>query len=222
MTNVDRRRFLQGALTSAGLVGAGAAGLACAPHASLASAEHTLRGLWDAVVPGTHNGVVEDWLSEGVPAPGANDAGVHEWIAEMGGELPGELGYLTDWFLRAWAADLDLWADWFHLPVGDGPSFGSLPLGPTFDERGRQYKILLMTTLFDSVIDLKYFGGVTIAKVAFYGDFWAERSGGERVASNYIGFPGPLDSVTDFTYNQSFGTPDSHMVPSPNGLTVTP
>ena len=209
-------------LASAGLAGAGAVGVACAPHSSLVSAEHTLRGLWDAVVPGTHNGVVEDWLSEGVPAPGANDAGVHEWIAEMSGKLPGSLNYMTDWFLRAWAADLDLWADWFHLPVGDGPSFGALPLGPTFAERGRQFKILLMTSLFDSVIDLKYFGGVTLAKVAYYGDFWAERTGGERIASNYIGFPGPVEAGGNYTYDQSFGTNDSNMVTAPNGLVVTP
>ncbi|MCP4436428.1 MAG: hypothetical protein GY812_13160 [Actinomycetia bacterium] len=199
-----------------------ATAVSCAPHPTMRSAEHTLRGLWDAAVPGTHNGVVQDLLADGSPSPGANQAGVYEWLSDFSGSLPPPADFLTDGFMRAWAADLDLWADWFHLPVDGGPSFGDLPLGPTFDERGRQYKLLLMTTLFEGIIDLKYFGGVMIAKMAFYGDFWAERTGADRVSGPLIGFPGPVDSVDEFTYNQAFGTPDPRMQTAPNGLVVTP
>ena len=222
MTRVDRRTFMRNVMAVGGLGALTASGLACAPHVSLAAAENTLRGLWDAVIPGTHNGVVEDRLADGTPAPGANEAGVFEWLSELAGDLPGPMAYLTDWFMRAWAADLDLWADWFHLPVDGGPSFGDLPLGPTFAERGRQYKVLLMTTLFDGPIDVKYFGGVMVAKAAYYGDFWAERSGAARVAGPYIGFPGPIDSVDEFTYNRSFGTADSRVLTAGNGLRVLP
>ncbi len=221
MTGVDRRRFLGTVLALGGAAAVAMTGAACAPKPTMDAAEHTLRGLWDAVIPGTHNEIDQDLLADGSPAPGANQAGVYEWLIATAGELPG-LSYLTDWFMRAWAADLDLWADWFHLPVDGGPSFGDLPLGPTLIERGRQYKLLLMTSLFDGLIDVKYFGGVMIAKVAFYGDFWAERSGAPRVAGPLIGFPGPVDSVKEFSYNQTFGVPDPRMLTASNGLLVTP
>lgn len=199
-----------------------ATGVSCAPHPTMDSAEHTLRGLWDAAIPGTHNGVVQDTFADGSPAPGANQGGVYEWLSEFAGELPAPVDYLTGWFMRAWAADLDLWADWFHLPVDGGPSFGDLPLGPTFDERGRQYKVLLMTTLFDGIIDLKYFGSIMVAKMAFYGDFWAEATGAERVGGPYVGFPGPVDSVPEFTYNRAFGNADPRLDTAGNGLLVLP
>ncbi|MEZ5238304.1 MAG: GMC family oxidoreductase N-terminal domain-containing protein [Microthrixaceae bacterium] len=122
----------------------------------MAAARHTLQGLWDAVVPGTHAGMIQDARADGTPVPGAGQAGVQEWFESIMGTLPPPLDHLADWFFRAWAADLDLWADTFHLPVDGGPSFGDLPLGPTFAERGRQYKVMLMMKLFPGAIELKY------------------------------------------------------------------
>ena len=225
MGRIDRRQFMLAfaALGGAGLLGTSLTG--CAPSPSIASARHTLQGLWDAVVPGTWNGVVEDRLASGLAAPGATDAGVMEWIEANLATMPAPFDYLTDWFLRAWAADLDLWADMFHLPLGDGgPSFGQLPLGPRADDAGRQYKIMLMTALFDGIIDLKYFGGVTLAKMAFYGDFWAETTGAARVGGPYIGFdgpngPGPIEA---FTYNRTFGSADARLGATPDGLRMLP
>jgi hypothetical protein len=219
---IDRRAFLTAILASAA---AGALGSACAPAPTIASARHTLMGLWDAVVPGVHDGVVEDWLSAGHPAPGAGQGGVQDWIEDMAGSLPPPLDYVTDWFLRAWAADLDLWADVFHPPIDDGaPSFGDLPLGPTFAERGRQYKIMLMMGLFDGVIELQYLGGLLLAKLAFYADFWAERSGAPRVGSEYIGFRGPVGDqpIADFTFGIPAGRHDDRLAATPGGLVCVP
>ena len=222
---IDRRSFLT-ALVGVGAAGAlGAVGSSCAPAPTIAAARHTLMGLWDAVVPGVHAGVVEDWLSPGVAAPGAGQAGVQEWIEDVAGSLPPPFAYVTDWFLRAWAADLDLWADVFHPPIDDGgPSFGDLPLGPTFAERGRQYKIMLMMGLFDGLIELKYLGGLLLAKLAFYGDFWAEHSGGDRVGGPYIGFRGAVGStpIDDFTFGLPAGRHDDRLGVTPGGLVCVP
>jgi hypothetical protein len=145
-------------------------------------------------------------------------------MEHFSGRLPPPLDYLTDGFFRAWAADLDLWADVFHPPIGNGPTFGELPLGPTFAERGRQYKIMLMTGLFDGVLELKYVAAVALAKAAFYGDFWAEVSGADRVGSSYIGFRGPVgaEPLRDFTYARAFGIPDARLVTTTTGLKNAP
>jgi len=222
---IDRRKFLWGSLLSAGVVGAAGPLTGCAPKATIADARHTLMGLWDAAVPGTWNGVVEDWLSPGVPAPGATDAHVQEFLELVMGTLPEPLDFVADWFFRAWAADLDLWADTFHLPIDGGPSFGDLPLGPTFAECGRQYKVMLMQGLFKGLIDIKYFMGITLAKVAFYGDAYHERTGiGEPVGRRYINFPGPVGTTAPaaFSYQRPFGHADPRMVTVGAGLVAAP
>jgi hypothetical protein len=188
---------------------------------------NTLRSLWDAVVPGTWNGQVEDELSPGVPAPGANDANVQAWIEEVAGSLPFPLDFLTTSFQRTWADDLNLWSDVFHgWPGDDKPKFWALPLGPSLLELGRQHKILLMQALFGTAIDLKYMAGIVLAKVAFYCDFWAEANGSnQRVGRAYIGFPLPPGTtpITDFTYNQVLGTPDTRLVTvGPHGVLALP
>ena len=103
-----------------------------------------------------------------MPAPGATDAHVQDFLELVMGTLPAPLDFVGDWFFRAWAADLDLWADTFHPPFEGLPSFGDLPLGPTFADRGRQYKVMLMQGLFKGPLDLKYFMGMALAKVGFY------------------------------------------------------
>jgi len=222
---VDRRRFLLAVLAAGGVGAIGVTSTTgCAPKPTLADARSSLIGLWDAIVPGTHNGVVEDRLADGRPAPGATDAGVMEWMESGVGTLPPPLDYITDWFLRAWAADLDLWADTFHPPFEGAPTFGALPLGPTFAERGRQYKIMLMQGLFDGILDLKYFGAVTLAKLAFYCDFRSYTQGTPRVGGPYIGFPGAVGTAVNpnFTYARPFGTADARLTATPGGLVAVP
>jgi hypothetical protein len=176
-------------------------------------------------VPGTYHGVVEDWLSPGVPAPGAEQARVQEWIELVAGSIPEPLHDLGDWFFRAWAADLDLWADTFHPPFDGEPGFGALPLGPGADERGRQYKVMLMQALFEGPLDLKYFMGMALGKVGFYCDGHHHATGlGEPVGSRYIGFPGPTGTTptTRFSYQRPFGTPDPRLVTVGSGLVGAP
>lgn len=217
---LSRRAFF-GGVGAAGL--AALIGTACAPKPTIDAARHTLQGLWDAVVPGTHAGVDQDLGPDGVARPGATQAGIQEWFEAVMGTLPPPLDYVADWFFRAWAADLDLWADTFHPPFDAGPSFGDLPLGPTFAERGRQYKVLLMIRLFPGPIELKYWGSMLLAKLAFYGDFPAETLGVPRVGGPLIGFPGPVDQPQQhFTYNRPFGSPDARMIATPGGLVCAP
>ncbi|MBM3663694.1 MAG: hypothetical protein FJW94_12625 [Actinobacteria bacterium] len=223
----SRRQFVV-AMAAAGAVPMlGLEATACAPAATLDAAMPTLMGLWDAVVPGTWNGVVEDRLASGLAAPGATEAGVHEWILSQVGSFPGPLNYLTDWFLRAWAADLDLWAGAFHLLAPTRPTFDKLPLGPSLAESGRQYKIMLMQGLFRGsveLLDLKYQAAIILAKVAFYADFRAETAGTPRVGGPYIGFPGPTGTgpTADFGYNGVFGRPDLRMTTTTTGLLAVP
>lgn len=188
------------------------------PAPTMDAAAPTLAGLWDAVVPGTYRGIVE------APGPGAEQAGVQEWLAGAVGTLPAPLEYLTDWFLRAWADDLDLWADVFHPPFGDGPRFGDLPLGPSFAERGRQYKLMLMQGLFDGIIELQYFGAITLAKLAFYCDFRAETAGTPRVGGPYIGFPGAFGhrQPAVFSFRRPAGIPDPRLTRTADGLVAVP
>lgn len=217
---LSRRRFF-GGIGATGI--AALVGTACAPKPTMDAARHTLKGMWDAVVPGTHAGVHQDLAADGSPIPGAGQAGVQEWFESIMGTLPPPLDFVADWFYRAWAADLDLWADTFHPPFNDGPTFGDLPLGPTFAERGRQYKLMLMMKLFPGVIELKYLSSLLLAKLAFYGDFRAETAGTPRVGGPLIGFPGPVDQPPPtFTYNRAFGVPDARMVTSPDGLVCPP
>jgi hypothetical protein len=216
-----------GAIAAGGLAALSGGLTACAPEATLDKAAFAMGGLWDAVVPGTWNGIVQDTLENGEPAPGAAQAGVHEWMAAASGTLPPPLDYITDWFLRAWGADLNLWAETFHLLETPRPKFGELPLGPTAKEAGRQYKIILMQELFTGTLDLwafKYFAATLLGKVAFYGDFWAEMTGAERVGSQYIGFGGPTGTapLTNFTYNQPFGVADTRLTSTPGGLVAIP
>lgn len=182
-------------------------------------------GLWDAAVPGTWNGVVEDWLEPGVAAPGANDARVQDWLEMVMGSLAPPLEFIADWFFRAWAADLDLWADAFHPPFDGLPTFGRLPLGPSPAERGRQYKVMLMQGLFDGPLDLKYFMGITLAKVGFYTDAHHELTGeGEPVGRRYIGFPGPNaeSPPTEFSYRAAYGYDDDRLIVVGDGLVAPP
>lgn len=215
---LDRRRFLQAcALAGLGVwVAPGCVSLT--PTPTMEGSRHTLMGIWDAIVPGTFNGVVGD------PGPGATDAGVQEWIESAIGTLPAPLDYVSDWFLRAWADDLDLWADVFHPPIDDGgPGFGELPLGPTWAERGRQLKLMLMQGLFDGLIDLQYFGAITLAKLAFYCDFRAETAGTEPVGGPYIGFAGRIaDPVDHFTFGVEAGAPDARLTRTADGLVAAP
>jgi hypothetical protein len=226
VAELDRRRFLQlsAVFTLGAAGGSSLAGcVSFTPYPTLELARPTLEGLWDAIVPGTYRGVVEH------PGPGAIQAGVQEWLEAASGKLPPPFGYITDWFLRAWADDLDLWADWFHVDV-DGsvdnrsPRFGDLPLGPSVAERGRQYKVMLMTALFDGIIELQYFGAILLAKLAFYGDFRAEQAGTPRVGGPYIGFPGAVGAgpLTQFTYNRPAGIPDGRLTRTPGGLVAVP
>ncbi len=224
---IQRRQFIFGALAAGGLAAVTGGATGCAPKPSLDAAALAMGGLWDAVVPGTWNGVVQDTLSSGAPAPGAAQAGVHEWMAATSGTLPPPLDYITDWFLRAWAADLDLWSEAFHLLETPRPTFGELPLGPTAKESGRQYKLILMQELFVGTLDLwgfKYFAATLLGKVAFYGDFWAEVSGAPRVGGPYIGFGGPTGPapLTNFTYNRPFGVADTRLTTTPGGLVAIP
>lgn len=222
---LDRRSLMQAGLL--GALGAALAGplAACAPKPTIDAARNTLMGLWDAAVPGTWNGVVEDWLEPGVPAPGANDARVQDWLEMFYGALPAPLDFVADWFFRAWAADLDLWADTFHPPFEGSPTFGELPLGPRPAQRGRQYKIKLMQALFEGPLDLKYFAGITLAKAGFYADAHWELTGeGEPVGGRYINFPGRVGTTPqlDFSFQQPFGFPDPRVVTVGNGLAGVP
>jgi len=223
--NVNRRVFLlaaAGGIVSLGLPSA----TGCAPEPTIDAARSALEGLWDAAVPGTYHGVVEDWLAPGVPAPGAEQARVQDWLEAVAGSLPPPLDDVTDWFLRAWAADLNLWADVLHGAWFDGsPGFGDLPLGPSAAEAGRQYKVKLMMALFDGPLDLKYFMAMALAKIAFYCDAHHHLTGeGEPVGSRYIGFPGPTGygASSSFSYRRAFGTPDVRLARSTTGLVVVP
>jgi hypothetical protein len=222
---VDRRTFLRAGAVGAGLVAVPALTTGCAPKPTLADARGALAGLWDAAVPGTYHGLVEDWVAPGVPAPGAEQARVQNWIELVAGTLPPPLDGLGDWFFRAWAADLDLWADTFHPPFDAAPAFADLPLGPTFAERGRQYKVMLMQGLFDGLLDLKYFAAMALGKVGFYCDGYHHATGwGEPVGSRYIGFPGPTgDGPTErFSYQRRFGSPDARLTTVGDGLVAVP
>jgi hypothetical protein len=191
---LDRRRFIWGAALAAAASGSVGALTGCAPKPTMASARHTLMGLWDAAVPGTWNGVVEDWLSPGVPAPGAADARVQDWLELVMGSLAAPLEFVGEGFFRAWAADLDLWADTFHPP-------------------------------FDGPLDLKYFAGMTLAKVGFYADAHHELTGeGEPVGSRYIGFPGPNADAppAEFSYRAPYGFADERMITVGGGLVAAP
>jgi hypothetical protein len=221
----DRRRFLAAAAAGVGLVAAPTLATGCAPKPSLADARGALAGLWDAAVPGTYRGVVEDWLAPGVPAPGAEQARVQDWIELVAGTMPAPLDGLTGWFFRAWAADLDLWADTFHPPFDQAPGFADLPLGPSFAERGRQYKVMLMMGLFDGPLDLKYFLAMAIGKIGFYCDGYHHATGeGEPVGSRYIGFPGPTGTAPTqrFSYQRSFGVHDARLTTVGDGLVAVP
>jgi hypothetical protein len=222
---LDRRRFIWGAALAAAATASAGAAVGCAPKPTIASARHTLRGLWDAAVPGTWNGVVEDWSSPGVPAPGADDARVQDWLELVMGSLAAPLEFVGEGFFRAWAADLDLWADTFHPPFDGLPTFGHLPLGPSLAERGRQYKVMLMQNLFDGPLDLKYFAGITLAKVGFYADAHHELTGeGEPVGGRYIGFPGPNADAppTEFSFRAPYGFADERMITVAGGLVAAP
>lgn len=189
---------------------------------------HTLRGLWDAVVPGTWEGVVEDRLENGDPAPGADDAKVQEWMEQISGEFPWPLNWLTDTFMALWADDLDLWADVVHgIPFDGQPKFWELPLDPTIIGRGRQRKIILMQALFGAAIDAQYLVGITLSKVAFYCDFWYEANEpGTRVGREYIGWPLPpgWTPYQDFTYNRVLGDHDDRLITvnPPRNLVAVP
>lgn len=176
----------------------------------------TLRSLWDAVIPGTWEGTVEDRLEDGTPAPGADDARVQDWFEQVTGTMPWPLDWTTETFVISWANDLDLWSDVFHgWPFDGRPKFWELPLDPSIWGRGRQHKILLMQALFHTLIDVKYQGHIILSKAAFYCDFWHEANSPEtRVGREYIGFPLPPGRTpyTNFSYNRVLGDHDDRLI----------
>lgn len=221
----SRRRFLGSAAAGWLLASAPGLGLTLLRRASRAEAlgldltegrRLTLRSLWDASVPGTWNGVVEDELEPGVPAPGADDARVQEWLEQVAGTLPRPLDGLTTGFLAFWADDLDLWADVFHGRWFDGaPKFWQLPLDPSPQGRGRQHKVILMQALFHTVFDLEYLGAMLLARMAFFCDLWFERNEPEiRVGRAYIGFPLPPGTTpyTGVSYQRTLNDGDPRLV----------
>ncbi len=181
-----------------------------------AGQRHTLRALWDAVVPGTWNGIVEDRLRSGEPAPGADDARVQDWLEQVSGSLPHPLHWVLDGLLGLWADNVDLWSDVVHWPPFDGkPRYWQLPLSASWLIRGRQRKIILMQSLFGTIVDVQYQIGITLAKLAFYGDFWFESNQPQtRVGRSFIGFPLPpgASPYTDFTYNRVLGDHDGRLI----------
>lgn len=217
MDGIERRTFL-GFIGLVSLTPVLGACVSPTPKPTMAAAAPTMAGLWDAVVPGTYRGIVE------APGPGAEQAHVQEWLESVIGTLPPPFDYIGDWFVRAWADDLDLWADVFHPPFGDGPRFGDLPLGPTLAERGRQYKLMLMTGLFDGIIELQYFGAITLAKLAFYCDFASDTLGTPRVGGPFIGFPGAIGyrQPDAFSFGRQAGHGDTRMSRTADGLVMVP
>ena len=233
--DLTRRDFLKGAAGSsaafyAGVSGLGLAGTLAGTSGCVGLTDNqrkTLRSVWDAIVPGLWEGVVQDELSPGVTAPGPNNNGVQQWIEAVADTLPPPLDFLTTTFQRTWSDDLNIWSDAFHGWPGDGaPKFWELPLGPSVLELGRQHKLILMQALFGTLIDVKYQAGIILAKVAFYCDFFFEYKGWPaRVGRSYIGFPLPPGTTpyTDFSYQQVLGDPDPRMVVvGPNALLALP
>jgi len=142
-------------------------------------------GLWDAIVPGTFNGIVED------AGPGATEAGIQDWLEGAIGTLPDPLNFISDWFLRAWADDLDFWPTCSTSPSTarrSSVTCRSRRRGP-MPATGPPVQVMLMMGLFDGLIELQYFGALTLAKLAFYCDFRANTAGTPPVGGPYIGFP---------------------------------
>lgn len=193
-STVDRRRFIFGSVIALGGVGTIAA--ACSDiggtpppttsttstsvalyENSTVSSEHrlSLRALWDAIVPGNWNGNVEDG-----GAPGADQANVEAWLEKLASDLSGTgfIDWLTEEFLDLWGADIDAWAE---ITTLGSQEYWQMPLGDTIiDPSTRQGKVILMQNLLipgiETIFDLQYLGAITLAKLGFYCDFWAEQN----------------------------------------------
>lgn len=222
-TTVDRRKFIAGSFIALG--GVGAISAACsdiggtpAPttsttsttvalyESSTISSEHrlSLRALWDAIVPGNWNGNVEDG-----GAPGADQANVEAWLEQVCSDISGTgfIDWLTEEFLDLWGADIDAWAE---LTTLGSQEYWQMPLGDTIiDPSTRQGKIILMQNLLvpgiETIFDLQYLGAIMLAKLAFYGDFWAEKNAPQvSIGRAYCGVPLPPDTTAN--PNPTFGT----------------
>jgi hypothetical protein len=230
---IDRRGFIAGSLVALG--GVGAISAACSnlggnpnPTTSTTSTtvalyqnptisnEHrlSLRALWDAVVPGNWNGNVEDG-----GAPGADQANVEAWLEQVASDLSGTgfIDWLTEEFLDLWGADIDAWA---QLTTLGSQEFWQMPLGDTIvDPSTRQGKIILMQNLLvpgvETIFDLQYLGAIMLAKLAFYGDFWAERNAPNvMIGRAYCGahLPPGTTANPNASFGVDFGIHDPNLI----------
>jgi hypothetical protein len=230
----SRRQVLVGGLVAAGALGAAscvndvgnpfptppsvtyAAGSAISADDRLA-----LRALWDAIVPG-------DWMGneEDGGAPGADQAYVEAWLEQVAmAEIP-SLGWLTADFLNFWGADINAWAQVTTLFQKD---YAELPLGTSIiDPSTRQGKVILMMNLLvpgiETIFDLQYLGGIMLAKLAFFGDFWFEANDPTTMVGRaYIGahLPPITTPYEPNSYNANLGMADSRLI-TVNGFTNLP
>ncbi len=235
LNGISRRKFVLGSILAMGAAGTVAA--ACgdiggtpAPTTSTTSTtiplyenstisnEHRLsmRALWDAVVPGNWNGNIEDG-----GAPGADQANVEAWLEQTANTLTGTgfIDWLTESFLDFWGADIDAWAE---LTTLGQQEYWQMPLGDTIiDPSTRQGKIILMQNLLvpgiETIFDLQYLGAIMLAKLAFYGDFWAEQNAPTvSIGRAYCGAPLPPNTTAN--PKPGFGVPFG--IPEPQLITV--
>ena len=225
---VDRRQFMLGSVVALGAVGAACSNIGgginptttTAPgnlyENSTISNEHrlALRSLWDAVVPGNWNGNVED-----SGAPGADQANVESWLEQLCNDLTGTgfIDWLSEEFLDLWGADIDAWAEVTTLGQQE---FWQMPLGDTIIAPStRQGKIILMQNLLvpgiETIFDLQYLGAIMLAKLAFFGDFWAEKNApGISIGRAYCGAHLPPDTTpyNPDSFNSALGMDEPNLI----------
>jgi|GEM_PF-2275887 hypothetical protein len=130
-----------------------------------------LRALWDAIVPGNWNGNQEDGGQ-----PGADQTYVEAWLEQVATAPGSPISWLSADFLNFWGADINAWAQvttWFTQ------EYYQLPLGISIIwPSTRQGKVRLMMNLLvpgvETIFDLQYLGGIMLARLAFFGDFYFE------------------------------------------------
>lgn len=130
-----------------------------------------LRALWDAIVPGNWMGNQED-----SGQPGADQTYVEAWLEQVATAPGSPISWLSADFLNFWGADINAWAqvttwfteEYYQLPLGTSIIFPST----------RQGKVRLMMNLLvpgvETIFDLQYLGGIMLARLAFFGDFYFE------------------------------------------------
>lgn len=230
----SRRQVLVGGLVAAGALGAAGCvndtgnpfpsspGVTYAAGSSISTNDRmALRALWDAIVPGDWMGVEEDG-----GAPGADQGNVEAWLEQIAvSEIP-SLSWLTADFLNFWGADINAWAQVTTLFQKE---YAQLPLGTTIiDPSTRQGKVLLMMNLLvpgiETIFDLQYLGGIMLAKLAFFGDFWFEANDPTTMVGRaYIGahLPPITTPYTPNSYKANLGIEDSRLI-TVNGFTDLP